>query len=112
MNVCLVLGGLQRLDGLKHGQRLWLRSWWRVIGRRDKNQAGLAAVVGGTLEQQEVLKLGLRRGRWRRGRRGRGRGRQRNQLQAAGCLNHKVVLRGVGRDVKCWLGHNQAALVS
>lgn len=48
---------------------------------------------------------------WRRRRGCWHRGRQRNELQAAGCLNHKIVLGGVGGNIKCWLGYNQAAVV-
>lgn len=33
-------------------------------------------------------------------------------MQTAGCLNHEVVLGGVGGNIKCWLGNNQAAIVS
>lgn len=68
----LVQDGLERLDGLKHREGLRLRGWWRVVRRRDENQAGLAAVVGGALQQEEVLGLGRRwwRRRWRCWRRG------------------------------------------
>lgn len=105
---CLVEDGLHCLKGLKHGEGVL--SWRRGIACcRDQDQAGLTAVVGGTLEEQIILGLGWR-WRWRR-RRCWHRGGQRNELQAAGCLNHEIVLGGVGGNIKCWLGHNQAAAV-
>lgn len=87
------------MESLKHRESLRLRGWWRIVCCRDKNQARLAAVGGGALQEEEVLWLG-RRWRWWRWRwRDRWRGRQRNELQAAGCLNHEVVLGGVRGNI-------------
>lgn len=110
LSLCLVKDRLECLESLKYREGLRFWSCWSIVCCREENQAGLAAIVGGTLQQEKILRLG-RRWRWRRWGNGR-RGRQRNKLQAIGGLNHKVVLRGVGGNIKCWLGHNQAAVVS
>lgn len=55
LSLRLVEEGLECLYGLENGKRLWLWSWWSIACGGEENQPGLAAISGGTMEEDKVL---------------------------------------------------------